>query len=97
MADLPVGSADERGGVADEKNDGVAKLLEVAQLAHQHGVAQVKVGRGRVEAGLDAQRRAGLARLLRDAVRRSSLLSELRGGRISAAPLVSSASWSSTR
>jgi len=27
------GIADERGGVADEEDDGVAELLEVAQLA----------------------------------------------------------------
>ena len=39
----------------------MAELLKVAQLAHQHGVAQVQVGRGGVEAGFDAQRAAGFA------------------------------------
>ena len=41
----------------------MAELLKVAQLAHQHGVAQVQVGRGGVEAGLDAQRASGFAAL----------------------------------
>ena len=39
----------------------MAELLKVAQLAHQHGVAQVQVGRGGVEAGFHAQRAAGFA------------------------------------
>ena len=34
--------------------------LEVAHLAHQHGVAQVDVGRGGVEADFDGQRLAPL-------------------------------------
>ena len=55
------GVADERGIVADQKDDRVAELLEVAELAHQHGVAQVQVGRGGIEADLDAQRAAGFA------------------------------------
>ena len=41
----------------------MAELLKVAQLAHQHGVAQVQVGRGGVKAGLYAQRPAGFAAL----------------------------------
>ena len=56
---LAGGVADHRGEVADEEDDRVAELLEVPQLAHQHGVAEVQVGRGGVEAGLDAQRLAG--------------------------------------
>jgi hypothetical protein len=48
------GVADEGGGVADEEDDGVAELLEVAQLADEHGVAEVEVGGGGIEAGLDA-------------------------------------------
>ena len=36
----------------------VAELLEMAQLVDHHGVAEVQVGRGGVEAELDAQRRA---------------------------------------
>ncbi len=57
----PVGSPMSAGGVADEKDDGVAELLKVAQLAHEHGVAQVQVGRGRIESGLHAQGAAGFA------------------------------------
>ena len=57
------GVADEGGGVADEEDDGVAELLEVLELAHEHGVAEVQVGGGGVEAGLDAEGDAGLARL----------------------------------
>jgi hypothetical protein len=34
----------------------MAQILELAHLVEQHGMAQVKVGRGRVETGLDAQR-----------------------------------------
>jgi hypothetical protein len=52
------GVADERGRVADEEDDRVAELLEVAQLADEHGVAEVQIGRGGIEAGLDAQRLA---------------------------------------
>ena len=37
----------------------------MAQLAHQHGVAEVQVGRGGVEAGLDAQRATGFAALFK--------------------------------
>ena len=57
------GVADEGGEVADEKDDSVAELLKMAQLAHEDGVAQVQVGRGGVKAGLDAQRAAGFAAL----------------------------------
>ena len=57
------GVADEGGGVADEEDDGVAELLEVAELAHEHGVAEVEVGGGGVEAGFDAEGDAGLAGL----------------------------------
>ena len=56
------GVADEGGGVSDEEDDGVTELLEVAQLADEHCVAQVQVGRGGVEAGFDAERRTRLAR-----------------------------------
>ena len=37
----------------------MAELLELSQLVEQHGVAEMKVGRARIEAGLDAQRLAG--------------------------------------
>ena len=39
--------ADQRGKVADQEDDRVPQLLKVPQLAHQHGVAQVQVGRSR--------------------------------------------------
>ena len=38
----------------------MAQILELAHLVQQHGVAEVQVGRGRIEAGLDAQRTASL-------------------------------------
>ena len=56
--------ADQSGEVADQEDDGVAHVLEVFQLAHQHGVAEVQVGRGGIEAGLDAQRFPGTRRSL---------------------------------
>ena len=62
------GIADEPGEVADEEDDGVAHVLKVLQLAHQHGVAQVQVGRGRIEAGLHPHGLAGGERFL-DAAR----------------------------
>ena len=34
----------------------MAEILELPHLVEQHGVAQVQVGRGGVEAGLDPQR-----------------------------------------
>jgi len=43
----------------------VPQLLKVAQLAHQHGVAQVQVGSGGVEAGFYAEGAAGLAAVLK--------------------------------
>jgi len=43
---------------ADEKRHLVAQVLELAQLAHGDGVAQVQVGRARVVAAIDAQRAA---------------------------------------
>jgi len=39
----------------------VAQLLKVPQLAHQHGVAQVQIGRRRVEPRLHPQRPSGFA------------------------------------
>ena len=56
------GIADEGGGVADKKDDGVAERLEVLELAHEYGVAEVEVGGGGIEAGFDAERGAGFAR-----------------------------------
>ncbi len=58
------GIANQSGAVADEENGGVAHVLEVLELAHDDRVAEVKIGRGGVHAELDAQRPAGLVRLL---------------------------------
>ncbi len=57
---LAAGVADHAGEVADQEDDLVAQLLELTQLVDQHRVPQVQVGRGWVEARLDAQRLAAL-------------------------------------
>jgi len=41
----------------------VAELLEVAQLAHEHGVAEVEVGGGGVKSGFDTEGAAGFERV----------------------------------
>jgi hypothetical protein len=84
------GVADERGEVADEEDDLVAELLEVAQLAHEHGVAEVKIGGGGVESGFDAEGAAGFERVFERRSRRS--LTRM----ISAAPFWSRSSCSET-
>jgi hypothetical protein len=63
----------------------VAQLLELAQLVDKHRVTQVQVRRGRIEAGLDAQRLAAL-----------ELLNQLDSTNSSSAPRLISASCSST-
>ena len=50
------GIADARGEVADDQHDGVAGVLELAQLAEHHRVAEVDVRRRRVQTELDAER-----------------------------------------
>ena len=57
------GVAYESGRIADEEDDLVAELLEVAQLAHEHGVAEVEIGSGGIESGFDAERAAGFERV----------------------------------
>ena len=42
----------------------MAEVLKVLELAQEHGVAEMKIGRGRIESGFDAQRLAGRERLL---------------------------------
>src|SRR5262249_43479927 len=44
--------------IADEEHDLVAQLLEPPHELHEHRMTQVQIGRGGVEAGLDAQRPA---------------------------------------
>ena len=48
--------ADQRRERADQEDHFVPQLLELGQLAHRHGVAQVQVRLRRVEAAVDAQR-----------------------------------------
>src|SRR5207237_8355438 len=52
----PGGIADHPREVSDEKDDRVAEVLEVLQLADQDGVAQVDVRRRGVENRLDTNR-----------------------------------------
>ncbi len=52
------------GKIADQKDDGVAEVLKMLELAQQHRVAEMQVGRGRIKAGFDAQRLAGRAGFL---------------------------------
>ena len=42
----------------------MAQLLKVAELAHEHGVAEVQVGRRGIEAGFNSQRQSGFAAIL---------------------------------
>ncbi len=68
--------ADHAGVVADDQHGLVSQVLEHAQLSQRHGVAQVKIGDGRVHAQLDAQRFAGLrgpVELLRQFLLRENL------------------------
>ena len=50
--------ADHSGEVADQENHLMTEILELAHLVEQHGMAEVQIRRGRIEAGLDAQRPA---------------------------------------
>ena len=54
----PGGIADQPGHVADQKDDLMPEILKMLHLAQQNRVAQVQVGRGGIEAGLDAKRTA---------------------------------------
>ena len=70
----PGGVADHAREVADHEHHAVPEVLEVLHLPDQNGVAEVQVGRRRVEADLDRERAAlrelGLERLRRDDVHR---------------------------
>ena len=57
---LARGVADQRGAVADDEGDVVAQVLELTHLAQGHGMAQVQVGAGGIDAELDVE---GLALL----------------------------------
>ena len=62
VSERPVGIADASGEVADQEDDLMAQQLELAQLVDDHGVADVEVGRGRVQTQLDPERRPGRQR-----------------------------------
>ena len=47
------GIANHAGEVADQKDDGVAEVLKVFELAQEHRVAEMQVGRGGIKSGLD--------------------------------------------
>ena len=68
--------ANQRGPVADDEGDGVAQVLELTHLAQRHGVAQVQVGAGGVDAELDVE---GLALL--KLLAKVGLGNDLRGAR----------------
>ena len=51
---------DQSGEVADQEDHFVAKLLERTHLVDQHGMPEVQIRRGRIEAGFDAQGRTAL-------------------------------------
>ena len=52
---LAGGIADHGGKIADEKNGGVPFVLEVLELAQHDGMAEVQIGRGGIDAEVDAQ------------------------------------------
>ena len=52
------GIADQAGHVSDQEDDRMAQILKMLHLAQQHGVAEVQVGRGGIEARFHAQRTA---------------------------------------
>ena len=49
--------ADQRGERAHDVDHPMAEILEVLHLANEHGVPQVQIGRGRIEADLHDERR----------------------------------------
>jgi len=58
---LSRGIADERGEITDQENRSVAQVLKMLELSKDHGVAEVKIGGGGIEAELHAQGLAGLS------------------------------------
>ena len=48
--------ADHSGEVADQKRHLVTEALELAHLVDEHRVAEMQIGRGRIESRLDPQR-----------------------------------------
>ncbi len=60
----PGGIADHPGEVADDDDHLVPELLEVPELLQHHGVAEVQVGSGGIQAQLDLERCRGAQRAL---------------------------------
>ena len=58
----PGGIANHAGEVANQKDDGVAEILKMLELAQQHGVAEMEIGRSGIKAGFHSQRLAGSER-----------------------------------
>src|SRR5262249_46393072 len=54
--------ADQARHVADQEDHRVPKILKVLHLAQQDSMAQMQIGRGRIESGLHAHGPAGLLR-----------------------------------
>jgi hypothetical protein len=52
--------ADHRGEIADQEDHGVPEVLQLAHLVQHHRMAQVQVGRRRIQPQLDPQGDAGL-------------------------------------
>ena len=50
--------ADHSGEIADQERDFVTEGLELPHLVDEHRVAEMQIGRGRIEPRLDAQRLA---------------------------------------
>ena len=55
---LAGGIADHAGEVADQKQGLMPQVLKLLHLVEQHRMPEMQVGRGGIEAGLDAQRPA---------------------------------------
>jgi len=52
---LATGVAHEGGGVANEEDDFVAEVLELAELSEEDGVSEVEIRSRRIKPGLDEQ------------------------------------------
>src|SRR5262249_9724852 len=57
------GVSNQRGNIANEEDDRVAQILKMLHLTQQHGVAEVEIGCGGIEARLDSQWLSILCRL----------------------------------
>ena len=65
---VPRWIADESCAITDDECDLMAEVLELAQLAQRNGMADVDIGRRRVNAKLDVQRLVALELLEQSAL-----------------------------